>query len=360
MWEWQPPTRMNFPTGDDVPLNPRVIDAIARVLAGQGFKQHGDWLHGNCIHPERHKNGDRNPSFGFNTQSGYGHCYVCGTMLAKESCDVLNIDTDRIDGLVERRQPPVKRTSAPDNPKDPPPSIPIDYKLLAAVYGLVGNNGQSDPDDSPSGSRIVVLATAVGRRLYGEASWGVKIYPNLYLMLVAGTTFYRKSTAYKLAEQVARQAILHMLMPTRGAPERFQEALAGRMPSNFNKLAREQQERLTKAQPFAAQRGLLKDEVDGLFGTINKRDYMTGMKDLLIELYDCPDYFDKDTQTGLNIVENAALSILGVTTPASLSCAVSMGDWDNGLLIRFALLTPEPNYAERTAAKTYRSVPHLW
>jgi predicted transcriptional regulator len=81
------------------------------------------------------------------------------------------------------------------------------------------------------------------------------------------------------------------------------------------------------------------------------------MKDLLMELYDCPDYFDKDTQTGLNIVENAALSILGVTTPASLSCAVSTGDWENGLLIRFALLSPEPNYAERPAAKTYRAVP---
>jgi predicted transcriptional regulator len=34
-----------------------------------------------------------------------------------------------------------------------------------------------------------------------------------------------------------------------------------------------------------------------------------------------------------------------------------MGDWDNGLLIRFALLSPEPNYAERPAAKSYRAVP---
>lgn len=198
-----------------------------------------------------------------------------------------------------------------------------------------------------------------GLRLYGEAPWGAKIYPNLYLMLVAGTTFYRKSTAYKLAEQVARAAIPHMLMPTPGSPERFQEMLAGRMPSNFDKLPKVQQERLTKGQPFAAQRGLLKNEVAGLFGAINKRDYMAGMKDLLMELYDCPDYFDKDTQMGLNIVESAALSILGVTTPASLSCAVSMGDWDNGLLIRFALLTPEPNYAERPAAKTYRAVPQV-
>jgi hypothetical protein len=363
---WQPPTRMNFPTGD-APLNPRVIDAIARTLAGQGFKQHGDWLHGSCIYPERHKNGDRNPSFGFNTQTGYGHCYVCGTLLAKEVCAALNIDPDQVGGLVERPQPPTRQTQpimkgkpVAEKPKDPPPSVPTDYNLpdwLQQYMDWSGTMGNQTPMIFHQAAGLWLLATAVGRRLYGEAPWGVKIYPNLYLMLVAGTTFYRKSTAYKLAEQVARAAIPHMLMPTPGSPERFQEALAGRMPANFDKLPKVQQERLTRGQPFAAQRGLLKDEVAGLFGAINRKDYMVGMKDLLMELYDCPDYFDKDTQTGLNIVENAALSILGVTTPASLSCAVSMGDWDNGLLIRFALLTPEPNYTERPAAKTYRSVP---
>jgi predicted transcriptional regulator len=363
--EWQPPTRANFPIAD-APLNGRVIDLIARTLAGQGFKEHGDWLCGSCIHPERHKNGDRNPSFGFNRQTGYGHCYVCGTMLAKEVCEILNIDPDRVGGLVERSQPTihtqltVKRKPSPEKLKDPPPSVPTDYKLpdwLQQYMDWSGTTGNQTPMIFHQAAGLWLLATAVGRRLYGEAPWGVKIYPNLYLMLVAGTTFYRKSTAYKLAEGVARAAIPHMLMPTPGSPERFQEALAGRLPSNFDKLGQEQRERLTKAQPFAAQRGLLKDEVSGLFGAINKRDYMVGMKDLLMELYDCPDYFDKDTQTGLNIVENAALSILGVTTPASLSCAVSMGDWDNGLLIRFALLTPEPNYAERPAAKVYRGVP---
>ena len=363
---WKPPSRVNFPTGEAA-INPRVLDAIAHDLLHRDFKQHGDWLHGRCIHPERHNNGDRNPSFGFNVRSGYAHCYVCGTMLAKEVCETLNIDPDHLGGLIERPEPPIihavshtKREPAPEKPKDPPPPAPTDYKLpdwLAQYMDWAGTTGNQTPMIFHQAAGLWLLATAVGRRLYGEAPWGVKIYPNLYLMLVAGTTFYRKSTAYKLAEQVARQAIPHMLMPTPGSPERFQEALAGRMPSNFDKLARDQQERLTKSQPFAAQRGLLKDEVAGLFGAINKRDYMVGMKDLLMELYDCPDYFDKDTQTGLNIVENAALSILGVTTPASLSCAVSTGDWDNGLLIRFALLAPEPNYAERPAAKQYRNVP---
>ena len=81
------------------------------------------------------------------------------------------------------------------------------------------------------------------------------------------------------------------------------------------------------------------------------------LKDLIMELYDCPDYSDKDTQTGLTIVKEAALSILGVTTPAGLATAVTDADWQNGLLPRFLLLTPEAEYAERPALKAYQPVP---
>jgi len=356
---WQPP-KINAPTGD-APLNRRVIEEISRVLIGQGFKPHGEWLHGRCLYPERHKHSDRSPSFGFNTVSGYGLCYLCGTMLAKEVCVRLNIDPGQLGGLVEKPEPP-KITRRREPPAEPPhekrPSPPLKLPdWLERYMAWAGTTGNQTPLVFHEAAGLWLLATAIGRRLYGESPWGVRIYPNLYMMLVAGTTFYRKSTAYKLAESVARAAIPHMLMPTPGSPERFQEALAGRMPTNFDKLPKAQQERLTKAQPFAAQRGLLKDEVSGLFGAINKRDYMVGMKDLLMELYDCPDYFDKDTQTGLNVVENAALSILGVTTPASLGCAISAGDWDNGLLVRFALLMPEPDYAERPASPIYQPAP---
>jgi hypothetical protein len=356
---WQPP-KISAPTGD-APLNRRVIEEISRVLVGQGFKPHGEWLHGRCLYSERHKHGDRNPSFGFNIASGYGHCYLCGTMLAKEVCARLNIDPVQLGGLVEKPELPkiTRRRELPtDAPRDEPSAQPLKLPdWLERYMAWAGATGNQTPLIFHQAAGLWLLATAVGRRLYGESPWGVRIYPNLYLMLVAGTTFYRKSTAYKLAESVARSAIPHMLMPTPGSPERFQEALAGRMPTNFDKLPKAQQERLTRGQPFAAQRGLLKDEVSGLFGAINKRDYMVGMKDLLMELYDCPDYFDKDTQTGLNVVENAALSILGVTTPASLGSAISTGDWDNGLLVRFALLMPEPDYAERSASPVYQPAP---
>lgn len=387
---WQPPRNLPMEKGD---LNPRVIEELARHFAGLGYHRYADWLHGQCVYPGNHKSGDRHPSFGFNTQTGYGYCFKCGTMLAKDLCYTLGIRPEDYGGLIARqvyvppRQSAVKLSDVPtDDPQTTlhrsqnnapaasesvavadgiPPTNPVlpaisDLKLpnwLQQYLEWAGRTGNQTPMDFHLAAGLWLLSIAVGRRLYGEAPWGIKIYTNLYLMLIADTTYYRKSTAYKLAEQIAREAIPHMLMPTPGSPERFQEALAGRMPANFDKLTKPQKERLTKAQPFAAQRGLLKDEVAGLFGAINRKEYMVGMKDLLMELYDCPDYSDKDTQAGLTVVENAALSILGVTTPAGLSAAISDADWANGLLIRFALLTPELNYQERPALKVFQSPP---
>jgi hypothetical protein len=52
----------------------------------------------------------------------------------------------------------------------------------------------------------------------------------------------------------------------------------------------------------------------------------------------------------LVVIHDTALSILGAATPAELSCALTMNDWYNGNLARFALITPEPDYSERLAA----------
>jgi Bifunctional DNA primase/polymerase, N-terminal/Protein of unknown function (DUF3987) len=384
---WQPPNDLPAAGGD---LNPRLLEVVSQHFAGHGYKHYGDWLHGQCIYPNNHQHGDRHPSFGYNTRSGYGFCYRCGTMLTKDICSTLGIHPDDYGGLLlatpkhhrlsgtsaslsdapmddpqenmgdENRNQDIDGVADRQPPDDDQPPRISDLKLpnwLQMYLDWAGTTGNQTPMSFHLAAGLWLLSVAVGRRLYGEAPWGIKIYPNLYLMLIASTTYYRKSTAYKLAEQIARNAIPHMLMPTPGSPERFQEALSGQFPANFDKLSEVQQQRLKQAQPFAAQRGLLKDEVAGLFGTINKRDYMTGMKDLLMELFDCPEYSDKDTQAGLTIVENAALSILGVTTPSGLSAAVSDADWSNGLLIRFALLTPELDYAERPPAKVYKAAP---
>ena len=370
--QWQPPHRLpaGGPSNGRL-LNPRLIEAVAKVLLWRRFKQRGDWLHGSCIYPDRHKHGDRNPSFGFNTRSGYGYCYVCGTLLLKQVCQQLHINPQQHGGLIQQTGPPVvispvKREGAEAIPPSPPPAPPeedlpslSDIRLpdwLRQYVNWASRVGNQTPEIFHLGTGIWMAAVAIARRLHVDARWGIRIYPNLYMMFIADTTFYRKTTAYKLGEQILTAAIPHLLMPTPGSPERFQDALAGQAPGNFDKLPQEQQALVLEAMKFAAQRGLFKDEIGGLFGSF-KRDYMAGMKDLLLEVYDCPDFIAKETQSGLAIVRNAAPSILGVTTPAGLSSALSAADWDNGLLPRFVLLAPEPDYKERPTLKEPEKIP---
>lgn len=72
-------------------LNPDLIARVAGELIACGCKSRGEWVNGACPFPERHKNGDQHPSFGFNTRTGYGFCHVCGTLLLKVLCAALNI-----------------------------------------------------------------------------------------------------------------------------------------------------------------------------------------------------------------------------------------------------------------------------
>jgi hypothetical protein len=121
------------------------------------------------------------------------------------------------------------------------------------------------------------------------------------------------------------------------------------LPQNFDSIPTTDKDRLTKGNTFAAQRGILRDELSGLFKSMGK-DYMSGMKELIMQLYDCPPYMDTNTNNrGLVVIRDTALSILGAATPAELALALTPSDWYNGNLARFALLTPEPDYKERVA-----------
>ncbi|HMN12623.1 MAG TPA: DUF3987 domain-containing protein [Bellilinea sp.] len=209
------------------------------------------------------------------------------------------------------------------------------------------------------GAGLWLAALAIGRRLHIHTPWGQEVYPNLFVMLVAVSTYYRKSAGLSLAGKVARAAMPHMILPQPGSPEAFMSMLGGVLPPNFEEIPPRDRDRLVKGNRYAAQRGILRDELSALFKSFG-RDYMQGMKELLMQLYDCPDYLDSNTNNrGMVVIRDAALSILGAATPAELSVSLSQGDWFNGTLARFVLLTPEPDYAERPAASDVTLPEHL-
>lgn len=209
------------------------------------------------------------------------------------------------------------------------------------------------------GAGLWLAALAIGRRLYIRTPWRQRVFPNLYVMLVAVSTYYRKSAGLNLAHDVARAAMPHMILPQPGSPEAFMSMLGGVLPPNFEDIAYRDRERLMKGNRYAAQRGILRDELSALFKSMG-RDYMAGLKELIMQLYDCPDYLDSNTNNrGLVVIRDAALSILGAATPAELSVSLSHNDWHNGTLARFVLLTPEPDYAERPASTDTEMPEHL-
>lgn len=191
-----------------------------------------------------------------------------------------------------------------------------------------------------------LLALAINRRVCVHLPWG-KVFNNQYIMLLGTTTYYRKSTALRQGMSIVMDAVPHLLLPKPGSPEHFVRMLAGQMPDNFHELAPDDKTRLLSGRAFAAQRALYWDELAGLFGS-TKRDFMAGLKQLLMDLYECPTLRDKEVgKYGRVVVRDAWLSIIGATTPADLLLSIGQENWNDGLLARFAIVAPEPDFQDR-------------
>jgi len=85
--------------------NPEDINPALKAALYDHFQRqphaalHGDWINCSCPNPNAHKNGDQNPSFGYNTVSGVGNCYGCGAKNTKTLCELVGINPQDYGGL---------------------------------------------------------------------------------------------------------------------------------------------------------------------------------------------------------------------------------------------------------------------
>ena len=68
-----------------------VVTMLTTYFLSRQYRRRGAWLNGTCVYPHRHNNDDSHPSFGFNVESGFGYCFVCGTLTPHELCQALNM-----------------------------------------------------------------------------------------------------------------------------------------------------------------------------------------------------------------------------------------------------------------------------
>ena len=156
---------------------------------------------------------------------------------------------------------------------------------------------------------LTTLATAIGDRLWIEA-WGMRVYPNLWSVLVAPTGFYRKSTCMGLGLDLLRRVDIGLIYPNKFTEEKLLAIIAERP------------------------RGVVPIDEFGSFLSALGRDYLSGLKEVLTELYGNKPYL-RETMKGSSRIDSHSVSILAGSTIEWLRGRAQAGDLEAGFLPRF-------------------------
>lgn len=169
------------------------------------------------------------------------------------------------------------------------------------------------------------IATALNRLTWLD-NGAHRLYPNLYIALVAGSTWMRKSTVLKEAED-----FLGRLGENHNDPYRFSLD----MPQTINAIG------LWTENP----RGLIThDEIGGWLKSSEQLSFMAGVKTTLKEIHDCPPVFVKSFRgEGKSIrLEKPYINLLSATTWDWFAEAVIGSDIGSGFLPRFMFFVARP------------------
>lgn len=198
---------------------------------------------------------------------------------------------------------------------------------------------------------LAIASIAIAGRLKLKTAFA-EVYPNLYILWIAKTTLHRKTTAMDYARSVVRRSFPHLLGPQQWTPEALVSDITGTPPSNYDKMPEATRTHWLAQRNFAAQRGLIIDEMSGMLAGAS-RDYNKGLLELLLQLYDTMDDHERSTRgQGYIVAHHACFTLLGASTPSALANHLSdLHLWNTGWWPRFALLTPENDYPEWQIAR---------
>lgn len=177
-------------------------------------------------------------------------------------------------------------------------------------YISYGRQATDCPDTFHWFVSYCVASAVIGRNIhfpFGDNN----IYPNLWLILLAPSSEYRKSTALGIGLGILRKVNPTLVLPSRFSEEKFLEDLA-QNPCGL----------------------ICFFEFKSLLDLI-KKDYNAGLKSLLTELYDCPDIMSRKTKGGEFTIERPCLNIMAATTLEWFLNSCREDDFSGGFLARY-------------------------
>ena len=170
-------------------------------------------------------------------------------------------------------------------------------------------------------------------------------HPNLYNMVVAKTSTYSKTGATSVIQDVLSSVGLDFLIGAdEKTPQAFIKKMMASLPTNFDNIDPDIQQRIIKSLPFSNAVIWRKEEFGSVIRAMASRGgVMEGWWGLLRHLYDCPEWYEYDTiKHGSLFVKEPYLSLVGTMTPKDL---IDLGKkngvaWGDGYLARFGFCCP--------------------
>lgn len=199
------------------------------------------------------------------------------------------------------------------------------------------------PEDFHFWMGISLIASVLGRRVWKDHGYQ-KIYPNLYIVLVAGSAMLRKSTAIRIAGGLLRESLKEEL--NFFSQKITTEALIQKLAELNTKIKRS--EAVIESDEFATFLG--KSHLD------------PSLLQILTDYYDCPDFREYTTRShGTEKMTDVCINMRAGTTPEWLHSsmpeeAVGGGFWSRIIPIHRKegarrIATPEDYYNDPIVAE---------
>ena len=186
---------------------------------------------------------------------------------------------------------------------------------------------------------LAAMAGAIGSNVYWRGGGGREQWPNLYILLLAPSGVFRKSTSVDLPTYPLGNAVPGMILDREFSPEQFIRNLADHPTS------------------------VLKESEFGSLLERMKSSYMQGMKQRLTDLFDCQDTYDRTLRGAegkgerIRIVK-PALTILAASTLDWLVESLTETDMRSGFMPRFLFIAPTVKETEPPGGYWAEGDPH--
>ncbi|NTU68445.1 MAG: DUF3987 domain-containing protein [Chlorobiaceae bacterium] len=205
------------------------------------------------------------------------------------------------------------------NPEIPEEAIPLE--LFAWVISYYQTMSDA-PKAFLFSSVLMTMVAAIGNKVHCQIG-RQRVKPNLYMLLLAGSTVSRKSTAVSFTvhclRELERRRGLNLIMPDSGSLEGMIEAM------------REPQGNETKQ---VMNSGIACYSELATFLDNMKKEFNKDFQSFVIDVYDGNRY-KRQLKKEFSVIDNPCLSIFGGITMAQFGKKISEDDKHSGFLQRF-------------------------